>query len=123
MERFQPGGRPGPGRPKGSLSGRSKALSELDKMLSRPKNAKRLREAMQTAFDLDPLDFFRRFVLPLMPKKLLVENSSANPPNDTIMGVPTEHLSDDELRVIAGLRRRVTQVPRNGTSSNGSARY
>ena len=61
------------GRPKGSLSGRSLALAELDRLMKVAKNREALRVKMQSVFDKDQLDFFRKYVMPLLPKEGKVE--------------------------------------------------
>ncbi len=62
---------PGPGRPKGSPAGRTRALLVLDEMLGEVDNRETLRAAMQAAFDKNPLKFFRQVVIPLLPKTAL----------------------------------------------------
>ncbi len=57
------------GRPKGSLSGRLKALSLLDKMMGNPDNQKILSEALQSEFEKNPCQFYLKFIVPLLPKQ------------------------------------------------------
>lgn len=66
--RFQPGHVPtSPGRPQG-YGGRRKALAMLDAMLAEESNIEKLREAFQSDFDRDPVRFFRKIVMPLLPQ-------------------------------------------------------
>jgi hypothetical protein len=65
---FKRGCAPGPGRPKGSLGGRQRALQVLDDLLAREGNLKALGKALQTEFDRDPADFWQRFAVPLIPR-------------------------------------------------------
>ena len=68
--RFQPGNRANPkGRPKGSLSGRSLALADLDAIAAKAKNREQLRVTLQEAYEKDPLGFFRTYIMPLLPKE------------------------------------------------------
>ena len=67
---FKPGQCGNPkGRPKGSGHGRSVAIAELDEMLADKKNRKLLAEALQTKFSADPYGFFRKIIMPLLPKE------------------------------------------------------
>ena len=61
----------GPGRPKGSPAGRTRALLVLDELLGEADNRDTLRASMQAAFDKNPLKFFRQVVIPLLPKTSL----------------------------------------------------
>ena len=72
------GSQPGPGRPRGSGGGRTRVLLELDRLLAKAANTKRLREALQAEFDADPVAFFRRFVMPLLPRESLVQAEVAS---------------------------------------------
>jgi hypothetical protein len=73
MGRFQVGNPGGPGRPPGSVGGRRRALALLDDLLADESNLAALRDALQTRFDLDPADFWQRFVVPMLPKESKVE--------------------------------------------------
>ena len=57
------------GRPKGSYGGRIQALGELDRLMARGKNKKRLAKTLQEVFDNDPMGFFRSVIMPLLPKE------------------------------------------------------
>ena len=70
---FQPGNPGGPGRPRGSVSGRLKCVQALDELLSREQNLTRLDEALQAEFDRNPSRFFRAYVMPLLPKDSKLE--------------------------------------------------
>jgi hypothetical protein len=61
------------GRPKGSVSGRTKALHLLDEVVGADKNLKLLRWKLNEVFKKDPVRFFERFVMPLLPKEALVK--------------------------------------------------
>ena len=84
-------GQPGPGRPKGSVSGRTRALLELDKLLSRPANLRKLREGLQGEFDKDPVRFFRGLIMPLLPRQSQVQDE-ASPGHVTEFGIPARDL-------------------------------
>jgi hypothetical protein len=56
------------GRPKGAYCGRIQALMVLDRMCNDPHNQDMLRDAMQADFEEDPMKFFRRIIVPLLPK-------------------------------------------------------
>ena len=68
---FKPGNPGGPGRPKGSISGRTgrtAALKVLDEVLSDPDNLEYFRDEMEKCFRRSPGTFFRKYVMPLLPK-------------------------------------------------------
>lgn len=54
------------------LNGRKLAVQEIDNMMAMPENLKKLREAMQDAFDNAPLLFFQDFLRPLLPKQMIL---------------------------------------------------
>lgn len=59
---------------KNNLSGspRLQAFDLLNDLLSLPKNKKKLKEAMQEAFDEDPVLFYKQFVHPVATKELVI---------------------------------------------------
>lgn len=71
------GSRPGPGRPKGFATGRTKALYMLDQLLAKAENQQALERAFQAAFDKNPVRFFLRVVMPLMPRTALAVTQDA----------------------------------------------
>ena len=71
---FQPGQSGNPaGRPKGTKSGRMQALSVLDDLLKDPSAQQTLCEGLQKALERDPVWFFRRIIMPLLPKDATVQ--------------------------------------------------
>jgi hypothetical protein len=52
------------------VNGRRAALQALDTMLGEEKNIRRLGEALQIAFDENPVLFFDKRVIPLLPKEI-----------------------------------------------------
>jgi hypothetical protein len=46
-----------------------RALRELDTILSRKRNGVLLRDALEVEFKKNPVRFFRRFVMPLLPRE------------------------------------------------------
>ena len=67
---FQPGQSGNPaGRPKGTKTGRLHALGELDALLSEEEARETLRKGFQKALERDPVWFFRRIIMPLLPKE------------------------------------------------------
>jgi len=66
---FTKGGTAGPGRPKGALSGRNKALAVLDDMLADAECLEALRADMKKLFMANPTSFFNKIVVPLLPKQ------------------------------------------------------
>ncbi len=63
----------GPGRPKGSLSGRSQCLAIMDKMLTQAGNKEKLAKAFQQRFNKNPLLFWARYIMPVLPKEAKLE--------------------------------------------------
>ena len=57
------------GRPKGSRSGRAKALAQLDKVMARRKNQKFLDAAIEADFHANPMVFFKTVIMPLLPRE------------------------------------------------------
>ena len=75
--KFQPGQSGNiEGRPKGIKSGRMQALNALDGMLIDEGTLETLREGLQKSLERDPVWFFRRIIIPLLPKEasLQIEN-------------------------------------------------
>ena len=68
---FQPGIRGNThGRPRGSISGRAQTLASLDRMLSNECNQQVLFDALEKDFQSDPVRFFRKTVVPLIPRSM-----------------------------------------------------
>lgn len=61
------------GRPKGIKSGRMQALGVLDDLLRDSAAQETLREGLQKALERDPSWFFRRIIMPLLPKDATVQ--------------------------------------------------
>ena len=68
---FKPGvsGNPA-GKPKGSVSGRQRALSEVDRLLSEDESIECLGNALREALHKKPLWFFINIIMPLLPKEM-----------------------------------------------------
>lgn len=76
---FLPGKPPGPGKPKGSIGGRAKALILLDKIIAEEEVQERIGDAIREAVMADPMKFFRQIIMPLLPtevKMKLVEEGA-----------------------------------------------
>ena len=58
------------GRPRGSVSGRAQTLATLDRMLSEECNQQVLFDALEKDFQSDPVRFFRKTVVPLIPRSM-----------------------------------------------------
>ena len=60
----------GPGRPPGSKNhdGLQAVLTMLKDLVSREDNIKKIETAMQEALDKQPLGFYYKFVMPMLPK-------------------------------------------------------
>jgi len=70
---FKPGNNANPaGRPAGTVGGRTRALQILDEVSTRQDNAQLLAEAMDAAMKKNPLAFFLKYMVPLMPKEALL---------------------------------------------------
>ena len=72
--RFQPGN---PGRPKGAVSGRRRAVQELDRFLAEETTLERLHEAFRVELNSDPIGFWQRVVRPLLPSQALLAIDNA----------------------------------------------
>lgn len=73
--RFIPGGAPGPGRPKGSVSGRAKAIALIDEIIT--DNADDLRAALEAEFHNNPTQFWTKYGFPLVPQALVAKVETA----------------------------------------------
>jgi hypothetical protein len=71
----------GPGRPKG---GRRVALDLLDNMLADAGNQEIFKSAIQREFEAKPLEFFRTYVMPLMPKNIEVTGEEGGAINTSV---------------------------------------
>ena len=80
------------GRPKGIKSGRMIALNELDSLMKEPGSLETLRDGLQKALERDPVWFFRRIIMPLLPKEasLQIENDGVVSWLSLSTTVPTE---------------------------------
>ena len=67
--RFLPGTIP-PGRPKGRVGGRARALQLLDKILAEDEVQERIGSALREAIMNDPVKFFRQIIMPLLPQEV-----------------------------------------------------
>jgi hypothetical protein len=91
--KFKPGQSGNPaGRPKGAGAGRMLALDTLDGMLSDENTLETLRDGLQKALERDPVWFFRRIIMPLLPKEasLQIENDGVVSWLSLSTTVPTE---------------------------------
>jgi hypothetical protein len=59
--------------------GRTRALIQFDKWLAEDGKGEKLREAWESAFNKDPLKFWREYVVPLLPKEARVEIAEGLP--------------------------------------------
>lgn len=72
-------GIPGPGRPKGSVSGRTLVLKTLDRILAQEKTQEKIATFYRSRINEDLQSFLINHVYPFIPKeaKLLIENDIA----------------------------------------------
>ena len=78
---FQPGCKPGPGRPKGSKNRSPHQMADmmmlcselLGEKASTPEARKRLKADIDKKFNANPVAFILKVCLPLMPRETLVE--------------------------------------------------
>ncbi len=68
---------PGPGRPKGSVSGRRQALALLDEILGEEDSKRAMRNALRQHLQKNPVAFFRQLVMPLLPSEAKIEVESS----------------------------------------------
>ena len=68
---------PGPGRPKGSVSGRRQALALLDEILGEEDSKRAMRDALRQHLQKNPVAFFRQLVMPLLPSEAKIEVEGA----------------------------------------------
>mgnify|MGYP003588776232 FL=1 len=81
---------PGPGRPKGSVSGRRQALALLDEILGEEDSKRAMRDALRQHLQKNPVAFFRQLVMPLLPSeaKIEVDNSGGTVGWRSFLDVP-----------------------------------
>jgi len=70
---FEKGNSGGPGRPRGSRSGRAQVLGLLDKIFAESENIKIVEEALGKDFQKDPVKFFNKYAVALAPKDLSLQ--------------------------------------------------
>jgi hypothetical protein len=71
---FQPGQSGNPaGKPKGTVSGRTQLVKALDRLLQDETNQQALLNGLEESMQKDPVWFFRRIVMPLLPKEASVQ--------------------------------------------------
>lgn len=77
--KFRPGlsGNPA-GRPKGSVSGRTKALTALDHLMGEDESLELIRRALEDALRNKPLWFFVNIIMPLLPKEAVARVESGS---------------------------------------------
>jgi len=66
--RFKKGNPGGPGRKPGSVGGRRLILQELDRVLAQEGNVEKFSNACQDEFNKDPLAFWYKYGMPLLPQ-------------------------------------------------------
>lgn len=113
--RFIPGGAPGPGRPKGSVSGRAKAIALIDEIIT--DNADDLRAALLQEFRKNPVRFWTRYGFPLVPQALVAKVETAPSVGPWVTLVEVARYREIEKRAQeAGLELPPPAVilPRNG---------
>jgi hypothetical protein len=70
---FQPGQSGNPaGKPKGTVSGRTQLVKALDRLLQDEGNQQALLKGLEASLQKDPVWFFRRIIMPLLPKEASV---------------------------------------------------
>ena len=117
---FQPGQSGNPaGKKKGQRSGRMQALGELDSLLKDSDTLETLREGFQKKLEQDPVWFFRRIIMPLLPKEasLQIDNDGVVQWLSLSTTVPTEDSNKSTMPVI---NDSVSSVP-DGASEKPSA--
>ena len=72
--RFVQGTAPGPGRPKGAVGGRARAVQLIDGLIT--KHADKLEEALEKEFLKNPVRFWTRYGFPLVPQALVARVDS-----------------------------------------------
>ncbi len=128
---FQPGQSGNPaGRPKGAISGRMRLVKALDRLLQEDSNQNALLNGLQKRLHDDPVWFFRRIIMPMLPKEasVSIEHSgvlewrllSDTPPiglkNKSIIPVT----GDSVLSVPGGDSERPCALPENCLSAPSS---
>ena len=89
--KFLPGTCGGPGR---LGFGRREAIAVLDELLATTENKAKLRDALQREFDKNPYTFFRRIIMPLLPKTAVlgIEDGDGTPVLKIISGIDGDKL-------------------------------
>ena len=119
---FKPGQSGNPaGRPRGNAFGRMNALDALDGMLADEGNLETLRDGLQKALQRDPVWFFRRIIMPLLPKEasLQIENDgvvqwlslSTTVPTEASSGSTTPATNDSALSAPDGDSEKRSALP------------
>lgn len=93
--------KPGPGRPRGSVSGRGRALQILDEIMAEEENLALLKKALQANFEANPMRFFRQIIMPLLPKDVVLNMGEPATVKWTSL-LETYPLSEEYQRRLAG---------------------
>ena len=72
---FQRGCAPGPGRPRGRVGGRSRAIQLIDDLIT--KHSEKLESALEAEFLKNPVRFWTRYGFPLVPSAMVARVESA----------------------------------------------
>lgn len=71
---FQRGCAPGPGRPRGSVGGRARAVQLIDDLIT--KHADKLHDALEAELLKNPVKFWTRYGFPLVPQAMVARVES-----------------------------------------------
>lgn len=93
--------------PERHVSGRRALLQMLDTLLAEERNIKTMRDAFQDMMNANPLAFFEKVVLPLMPK-------------DSLSLAPNEDADESDARVVINIiPKEEGRVEVNTNTNNG----
>ncbi|MBP9533427.1 MAG: hypothetical protein KBE52_02600 [Bilophila sp.] len=96
---FQRGCAPGPGRPKGAVGGRARAVQLIDDLLT--KHADKLEEALEAELLKNPVRFWTRYGLPLVPQAMVARVETAQQGSPWISLLEAARLREIERRAEA----------------------
>jgi len=82
-------------KPKGAVHWQTRTLQEVAKVMKKQKNLKALVKHFQELFDNNPAGFFLKFVMPFLPKNVVLDLEKNNDLNINLI-INGEHTNTDE---------------------------
>jgi hypothetical protein len=110
----------GPGRPKGSVSGRSQALAVLDEVCGDTKIKEVMRKELMAKAMANPVGFFMKIVVPLIPKEAVINMNLHEDTNNAILETLSELTTKDLEKLAYPDKAGASRPSKVGKDRSGS---